>query len=342
MATRSIITLAALVLAVLMISAAFLFSSPHSSPTLVSADGNEELLREYAEKDTDADGLLDWEETLYNTDPNNPHSHSPDMTDGEAVRANLLVPVVDTTEGPTPEEIIASLTGIEAAPGTITREFARKFFSKYFASRANVVRPTSEEIAQFISTEINALKAETAFRPAYSASDAITVATTNQALRAYVVASEQVLRDSDTGISTDALDLFSGLVKKDDASAAEMLKELGRAYKNAGDASIKVSAPSSITIAHVALANAFAHMGDAITNMGYYGTDPLRGFLGLSQYNDATVEITRAFGGVGAVLEAGGVIFSGTEPGAGFYFISLRAAEGVAAERERLEGEGQQ
>lgn len=338
MATRSIVILASLVLAVLMVSAAFLFSGPQAAPTLVSAGDNEELLREYAATDTDADGLYDWEESLYGTDPENPHSYSADMTDGEAVRDKLVTPVIETTEGPTTDELIASLTGIEAAPGTITREFARQFFSEYFASRANVVRPTSEEIAKFISAKIAELKAETALRSAYSASDVIVVTTTNDTLRAYVLASERALTRSDTGVSEDALDLFSSLVKKDDASAAVNLKDLGKGYANAASAMMETPAPSSISASHVALANAFKRMSDAITNMSFYGEDPLRGFLGLSQYTDATEELTRAFGGVGAVLGAGGVTFSGTEPGAGFYLISLKAAEGVAKEQERSAG----
>ncbi len=40
------------------------------------------------DKDSDSDGLKDWEETLWKTDPNNPDSDGDGMSDGEEVRNN--------------------------------------------------------------------------------------------------------------------------------------------------------------------------------------------------------------------------------------------------------------
>ena len=49
---------------------------------------NQEKRNELLNKDTDNDGLKDWEEILWKTDPNNPDTDGDKTTDGEEIKLN--------------------------------------------------------------------------------------------------------------------------------------------------------------------------------------------------------------------------------------------------------------
>lgn len=326
MTSRLIVILASFVLAVLMVAAAVMFSGSQRTPTLVSAEGNEELLKEYASRDTDRDGLLDWEEALYGTDPRNPNSFSSEMTDGEAVKGKLVEPKIPLTEEPTTEELLASLTGIEAAPGTLTREFARKFLQEYIATKTTAGAPTNEEVSAFISSAITELKTEAALEKPFSATDARAIASGAGSMQTYATSIEQALLKSDTGVSGDAGDYFAAVVKKEDSKAAVSLDTLAEGYNRAANAIIASPVPGNALSAHVGLANAFASMGESIQNMSLFLEDPLRGFFGLSQYSDARIELVRAFAAYAPLM--------GTEGGEGTFFtLVTRSAEALAAQQ---------
>ena len=75
----------------LLIVTAYGMSGPlpfHTSTA--GAESTHDLLVSYASKDTDNDGLPDWQESLYGTDPNNAHSVNATVTDGEAVTQGLV------------------------------------------------------------------------------------------------------------------------------------------------------------------------------------------------------------------------------------------------------------
>src|SRR3989344_3578766 len=93
--SRTFLTIGALIIGAGFIVVAFLSSHPVASP--VSAESTAELLKAYAAKDTDGDGLPDWQEALYGTDPTNPRSVQASMTDAEAVAKGLVISVAPQT-----------------------------------------------------------------------------------------------------------------------------------------------------------------------------------------------------------------------------------------------------
>src|SRR3569833_2132398 len=88
-------------LALIMVSAAYLLSGPtfFTSHT-ANAESTDELLKAYANKDTAAAGLPDWQEALYGTDPNKAISNSFGIPDGEAAREGKLTPNTLATQLP--------------------------------------------------------------------------------------------------------------------------------------------------------------------------------------------------------------------------------------------------
>ncbi|MDB5259586.1 MAG: hypothetical protein JWO73_794, partial [Candidatus Taylorbacteria bacterium] len=87
--------------------------------------------------DSDGDGLHDWEEVLWSTDPKNPDSDGDGTPDGAEVAAGRN-PLVKKTKSA--DDSFAALARKASASSsketlTITDEFGRDFFSKYMELR---------------------------------------------------------------------------------------------------------------------------------------------------------------------------------------------------------------
>jgi hypothetical protein len=107
--------------AVALVVSAFVLSSSQG-PSRVGAESSEELLRAYAEKDTDGDNLNDWLEVLYGADPHNPHSLDASLTDREAVDAGKAPPKFASEAAPEVDigATLDVLPGGDATAGSLT------------------------------------------------------------------------------------------------------------------------------------------------------------------------------------------------------------------------------
>ncbi|MDP3402478.1 MAG: thrombospondin type 3 repeat-containing protein, partial [bacterium] len=125
--TRTLRIAAASLLAVLMVGGTYLSTGPNpffGLTRIVGAQSSEELLREYAAKDSDSDGLPDWQEALYGTDPFNPESFRVGILDGEAVAQGLIEPRVTVRAEKEPTNL-DSIPGTVAAPSSLTDRFSQ-------------------------------------------------------------------------------------------------------------------------------------------------------------------------------------------------------------------------
>src|SRR3990167_5251431 len=82
----------AILFSAVLIVGAFVLARGIESPSSAQASEETALLHAIATKDSDSDGLPDWEEALYGTDPHNQDSFHLGMSDGEAVAKGLIVP----------------------------------------------------------------------------------------------------------------------------------------------------------------------------------------------------------------------------------------------------------
>ena len=138
---RTVTIIVSLLLAGAMIVAAYIFSGVNAlQPNAANAGVTDDLLKAYAEKDSDADLLPDWQEALYGTNPNNVHTIDPKLSDKEAVDKGLVKPKYSATPAPA-----GAVTGKPAAPGTITEAFSQELFKQYLLSGGSTA-PTKEEV----------------------------------------------------------------------------------------------------------------------------------------------------------------------------------------------------
>lgn len=322
---RTIGIIVACVIASILIGTAFLISGPLPSFFgTANAESTHDLLVQYAAKDSDHDGLPDWEEALYGTDPNNPHSISPTLTDGEAVAQGLVKPAVATaTSSPAAAN---SIPGASVATTTVTDEFARELFSQYLLQLGPNAQPTPDDVATFVEQGLANLSTNQQVPDAYNAGQVRVVGSGSDALISYAAAEESAFSKNTIKADRSEIDYFADAVNKNDASALVEVKRIGAAYTALGSAYLAVPVPQEAAVPHLAIANALARLGGDITDMSMLGSDPLRSYLGLAKYENDASNLQKALVSLHDVYASERVVIPDGTTGVFFYALLQKSA----------------
>ncbi len=292
-----------------------------------NAESTHELLVSYAAKDSDSDGLPDWEEALYGTDPNNPHSVNADVTDGQAVAQGLVKPKFSTATT-TPVDA-SSIPGAAVGPQTVTDQFARTLFSDYLSSHGST-QPTPEEIATFVERKLSTLKADQQVATAFNVGQVRVAGTGSDALLAYAASVEQLYLRYQTNDTENEIEYLSDASTKSDPKALVRIAVIGKAYTSIGQGLMKLSVPKELATAHLQLANSMVRLGGLITDMSYLDADPFRAVLAFQQYQDASTAMYQALSYLNNSYSAEGVTINQNVPGSRFYATMVLGSSVVA------------
>lgn len=320
--TRTIGIAVASVIALVLIGAAVAFSGPLPFHlTKVDAESTHDLLVSYTAKDSDNDGLPDWEEALYGTDPNNPHSVNQAVTDGQAVAQGLVQPkfaTATTSTAISPSDV----PGVSAAPTTVTDQFARALFSQYLLSRGSTP-PTQEEITAFVQKGVADLRSSQQEPAAFNVGQVKVVGSGSQALAAYATQAENAFAKHTVASTQGELDYYSDAVTKNDATALKKVNEIAKGYTSTAHELIAVPAPHEVAAAHLELANALARIGGVLEDMGAISTDPMRAMIAIGAYDGAHQALIQAFAHMHTAFSDSGVTIP--EGTSGYFFYNAAA-----------------
>ena len=294
--SRRILLPLSIVLALLMVAGAFWLSTP-LVPT-VNALSTDEALKAYAEKDSDADGLLDWREVLYGTDSTNPHSVTADLLDGEAVAQGRVKPRFASSES---EDDMTALLEIYVTSQTVTDKFGQKFIQNFVKQRVDGPL-TKEELTAFIESANDELLSRNTAR--YSTSDLTIGPRGKDAIQKYINDLDRVMAaNSPTRDSRNVLEHYGDFVTKNsDVRSLIRIRAVGSAYSKSAEAMMTITVPPEVAAQHVDFANAYVLLGEVTTDMGAMDTDPLRGLIGFTQYEDVWTRVSDAFAAIGKTV----------------------------------------
>lgn len=326
---RTLRLVLASVIAILMVGGAYAFSGPNpffGLGRIAEAQSSEELLKEYAAKDSDTDGLPDWQEALYGTDPLNAESFKAGVKDGDAVAQGLVEPKVSVRPEEEPTDL-SSIPGTLPAPSSVTDRFAQTLLKQYLLNRGETP-PTSAEIVAFVTASIDDLSNESASPATFKSSDVRAGSGSGtDALTTYAAQMEAAFADNTVPADRNELSYFADAVKGDDSALAK-IGDISKAYKNIANAIMKIAVPAEARQAHLAIANALMHMSETSEDMSTMKTDPVRALMGIGLYDRYAHEVVAAFTNLSGIFVAQQVsIPSGT---AG-YFIVKTAADAAAS-----------
>lgn len=306
-----------------------MFSGPTPWGRVAEAESAEELLKAYAAKDTDTDGLPDWQESLYGTDPNNPESFQAGIKDGEAVAQGLVQPRVAVR--PEDEPIDPStIPGTVAAPSSVTDRFSQTLLKQYLLSRGENP-PTPAEITAFVTDALADLSLSSQHPDAFSLADVRASSETGtDGLALYAARAEEALASQNIRPAKNELFYFSDAVKGN-SSALGKIRQISDAYEASSRAFMQVPVPEEARRAHLSVANALNGMAAITEDLASLETDPLRALVGLAAYDKQSAELIRALASMHNVLSARSVSIPAGQSGAEFLFLAEESARSAAA-----------
>lgn len=314
---RTLFLFSSCLIAVLLIGTAYVSSGPSFLSTKrVGAESTHDLLVSYASKDTDSDGLPDWQEALYGTDPSNPYSVNASVTDGEAVAQGLVAPKFrNATTTPVDASVIP---GPDAGPQTLTDQFGKDLFGQYLKARGSG-EPSSADVATFVEQGVAQLKKNQAVQNAFNQGQVKVSGTGPEALLVYAAAAEKIITKIDAGKSKDEIEYYSDAVYKNDPAALVAVQKYAKDYAVAGKALMDIAVPKELATSHLRLANSLMQVSESLGDMGALKTDPLRAMLGMASYKDSSAEGRGALSDIWQVFHAENVVPAAGSTGSIFY-----------------------
>lgn len=320
------------VFAAAVIFGAYYLSRSIEHPDAAQASAESGLLEAVATKDSDGDGLPDWQESLYGTDPHKTDSLGLGMTDGQAVAKGLIVP-----------KAVTALPGISSAPvsydanglppasagGTLTAAFTQNFINLYLAARqANGGNDlTDAQIQSVAAQSIQSLGMLAAAAPDYKkVSDIRVDGSGGDAMRAYAVDAQNIIATNRSGTSKNEVSYLKDAVEKGDTAALSSLSAIAKSYRTTAVGFAQLSAPVELGGIHLRLINSLMRLSEVINDMSRVNDDPLATIIALEQYPNVVQSFWSAMDDVGKAYRNAGVTVSVKEPGGVFVNLASHLA----------------
>ena len=332
----------AILFSAVLVAGAYAYAILGVRPQTVQASEASALLAQIATKDSNGDGLPDWEKQLYGIPLNattTDYFHL-GMTDGEAAAKGLIVPVAvadvpqTATASATSTPIDPSL-GAPPASGTLTAAFARDFFTLYMnAEQQNGGTGLSADQINSIANQALAdLAASVKQAPPYKqASDLSVSGTGTAAMKTYAADAEGVLMSGTANASTTEINYLQDAITNNDASALTAIASIAKSYRVAAAGIAALPVPSELASQDLALVNALMRLGEVVQDFTLVHSDPMASMLALQEYPQAILDLGNAFIGITQAYQAAGVTFAPNQPGASFVgLIPTIAAEQAAS-----------
>lgn len=275
------------------------------SQKLADNDSAERNSNNIDTRDSDNDGLPDWEENLYRSNIYVPDTDGDGTTDGDEV-AQGRNPVKAG-----PDDRLAFIQDPDFATSSTDVEGKRKeFFTKFLALQSDKIRETTY---RDLITGFNPKK----YRPTDELVDLnVTGDNSAEALRAYGNMFGMIIKKYTSGNTnrTEEEILADGLKVKNDEALKE-LQLLTIIYKQFSTDLKTMATPSSLAKSHLRIVNGYDGMSRGLTGMQHLFSDPIDGAGAYETYTKNRLDVTLGYGEVVGILSKSGVIFANNEPG---------------------------
>ncbi|MDO8231784.1 MAG: thrombospondin type 3 repeat-containing protein [bacterium] len=310
--------LTASLFSVVLVAGVYILAKGVESPPTAQASTESALLQAVATKDSDNDGLPDWEESLYGTNPRITDTSHLGMTDGEAVSRGLIVPVA-----------IADVPGISSSgssavaqeDNTLTAAFAKTFFTLYVAAKkAKDGGDLSEaEMNDVAAKALESLSLSVAPVPDFKSTKDIKVFGSGpDALKAFAVSAEAVLLKNTSIATTSEIRYLERAIESGDEKEIPYIASIASAYRGSAAGLAVLPVPVELAKEDLAIINALMRAGKVISDFTVVNSDPLVTMLALKQYPQAILDLGNAFIQIGTVYKAAGISLPAGTPGAAF------------------------
>jgi hypothetical protein len=273
-----------------------LSNNQEKNSVIVAQRESEKTFESIVEKDSDSDGLKDWEEALWKTDPKNADSDADGTSDGEEVRTSRNPAMHGPDDSLVDHPIRTSDTWTNDKSLTETDKFSRALFTRYMTlKQAGVPLDAGSQtnIIQSMLNEETGIEAKI-----YKASDIKTTRDENEAsIRRYGNDVGAIILRYSTQTENEGVILRHSL-ETNDPKELQKLDVIISGYKNIFNEMLKMNVPASAQYTHLDLINSMSSLIVSIEGMRKVFTDPVLAMRSVQQYPESAKKMAEAFIGV--------------------------------------------
>ena len=275
-------------------------------PNTGSEDGNNATLvsnTKAVDRDSDGDGLPDWQEALYRSDMNNTDSDGDGTNDGDEVRAGRN----PMKAGPDDKlaEFDPSIFGASSTDLTLEKAF----YAQFLKEQGDIIREATvrELVKRFDAKE---------FAPQYTLVNLkITSHTDPETLRAYGDAFGKLITVYTKKSYRNETEILSDAMTKKDRYILTELELPAIGYRNFTNDLLALPVPISLSESHMKIVNGYDMMSRSLLALTHLFEDPIRGQGAYQTYLKQTYEITAGYAGIVNYFKNEHIVFAPTDPG---------------------------
>lgn len=254
---------------------------------------NKTISESFADVDSDEDGLKDWEEALWQTDPLVADSDGDGLSDYEEVERKRKEIQSDSEY----EEL--------GEPETETDLFARQFLST--VATLNQQGTLDQAGVEDFSRGISSVIENTKIQDKYSLVDLKILSTTPQDYNNSL--KEAFINSGLYNIDKSESQVIAEFIKNNGSKESmEDINSLIVAYAKFSDSIVNIRVPYSVSGPHLLLANSANRISKALASVKYINEDPIRSISGIQDYRDGSENLTNAISSISIYLKSNGII----------------------------------
>lgn len=263
------------------------------------------------EKDSDGDGLKDWEEALWGTDVNNPDTDGDGTEDGEEIKLGRNPKIKGPNDELSAEEKRAvSETGTDT---TATGAFSRGFFASFMTLKESGdltpenIQKLSDSIVENFTTGDSSN---------FTASNLKILSDNSPAtLKKYGNDMGTIFEEYLKLKLPDELTIVARAISGGDREELQKLDQVILANKKLIEKNLAVGVPQKASAVHLKLVNHYQTITVAIENMKKMIDDPLTGTIAISRYKKELTPLSNTMTELKNFFINNSVSFGQTESG---------------------------
>lgn len=278
-----------------------------SGQKINSEKGFEQLV----EKDSDGDGLKDWEEALWGTDAKNRDTDGDGTEDGEEIKFGRNPKIKGPNDKLSDEEKRASSeTGTDTSA---TGAFSRGFFASFMTLKESGDL-TPENLQKLSESIVENFTADGAKN--FTSGDLkISADNSAAALKKYGNDMGTVFGEYLKLKLPDELAIVAQALSSGDQNKLNELDKIISANKNLIEKHLAMNVPQKVSPIHLKLVNHYGTITSAIENMKKAIGDPLTGTIAVSQYKKELTPLNNTMAELKNFFINNKIIFGPDEPG---------------------------
>ena len=277
-----------------------------------------QALKKNSEVDSDTDGLYDWEESLWGTDPKNPDSDNDQTKDGEEVRENRN----PTKAGPNDKLLTSVSAGANGTVGqenitletTGTAKISRELFANYMEAKKSGIPINIDTQTQIVNQTFSNESLGISFKE-YSAADIKTNTSSDFKKYGNDLGLAMLAGSNPTENYVSEIEILHTALTKEMPAEIVKLDPIIIRYNLILNQINSISVPQELVGYHVELLNSVSRILTDVKGFRVMFEDPILGLAGVSSYYQDVEAMKVSLGRIRSLLQSKGISFEQGEYG---------------------------